>query len=106
MNDEYLPPVVTKLKADLSDFMAGLAQARAAMKAFAAEAHSDMAAASRAAGGNAGFAMVTNMRTVIKKEVEGLGEEVGEQLAEKVVPKFGKAGAEAGMGFMSMFAKM
>lgn len=103
MGDDYLPPVVTKLKADLSDFMAGIIQARAAMREFSRDIHGDMVEASRTAGSGSGFAMITEMKTVIKRETEALGDDIGDALDDKVVPKFAKGGADAGMGFMAAF---
>lgn len=104
--DEYLPPVVTKLKADLSDFLAGIAEARAAMKAFAQDIKSDMLDASRSAGGLSGMAMITEMRTTIKQQTDSLGEELAEGLQEEIIPKMVKGGADAGMGFMQAFTKI
>lgn len=104
--DEYLPPVVTKLKADLSDFLAGIAEARAVMKAFAQGVRDDMLDASRSAGALSGMVMVTEMRTVIKQQTETLGEEMAENFQEKIIPKMAKGGADAGMGFMQAFTKI
>lgn len=104
--DEYLPPVVTKLKADLSDFLAGIAEARVAMKAFAQGVKEDMLDASRSAGSLSGMALVTEMRTVIKQQTETLGEEMAENFQEKIIPKMAKGGADAGMGFMQAFTKI
>ena len=80
--DEYLPPVVTKLKADLSDFVAGITEARALMKAFANDAKADMMEASRAAGSTSGMVMVTEMRKVIKNETDSLGDDIGSMLGD------------------------
>jgi phage-related protein len=103
MGDEYLPPVVTKLKADLSDFMAGIIEARAAMRQFAQDTHADLANATRAAGGEAGFVMITEMRTVIKKQMDGLDDDVEAAFTDQLVPQFAKGGSNAGMGFAAAF---
>lgn len=96
--DEYLPPVVTKLKADLSDFIAGITQARALMKAFATDIKNDMLEASRSAGGLSGMVMVTEMRTVVKEQLKGFGDDVEESIDRDIVPKFDQAGVKAAKG--------
>lgn len=106
MGDEYLPPVVTKLKADLSDFMAGIAEARAAMKAFANDVKADMLDISRSAGALSGMALVTEMRTTIREEMNGLGDEVDDSFQEKIIPKIAKGGSDAGISFMQAFTKV
>lgn len=100
MNEEYLPPVVTKLKADLSDFLAGIAEARAVMKAFVNDVKADMLDVSRSAGSMSGMVMVTEMRKVIKQEMGGLGDDIDSAFPENIVPKFTEGGAKAGLGLI------
>lgn len=97
--EEYLPPVVTKLKADLSDFMAGIAQARAAMKEFAQGTKADMEQASKAAGAQAGMVMVREIKTVIHKETDDVGEGIGDLLN----PGGGKPAEQAGKKMAGSF---
>lgn len=99
--DEYLPPVVTKLKADLSDFVAGITEARALMKAFANDVKADMMEASRAAGSTSGMVMVTEMRKVIRTETDGIGDDVGRALgSESSSGPAAKAGQNVASGFL------
>lgn len=97
--EEYLPPVVTKLKADLSDFMAGILQARAAMKEFAQGTKADMATASKTSGAEIGIVMVRQVRTVIKEE----SDDVGEDLLGMLNPKGGGPADRAGKAAATSF---
>lgn len=98
--DEYLPPVVTKLKADLSDFVAGITEARAIMKAFANDVRADMMEASRAAGSTSGMVMVTEMRKVVKNESDSIGDDIGDVLGGD---SSSRASDKAGQGVAKAF---
>lgn len=101
--DEYLPPVVTKLKADLSDFVAGITEARAVMRSFARDVKADMAEATRSAGALTGTVFVTEVRKAITHETEGIGDDIGDALGMASKGDTSSPAGRAGTSVGSMF---
>lgn len=97
--DEYLPPVVTRLKADWSDLRAALLESAAAMKAWAAAVRADVVDTLHGAGHDAGTAFTKAMKDAMRK---GLDDD--DDLIPKLRNQGMKAGASAGMGFGEMFS--
>lgn len=101
--DEYLPPVVTKLKADLSDFVAGITEARAVMKAFANDVKSDMAEVSRSAGSHVAMPFVSELRKGIEAEAGSVGDDIGDMLGRGARGDNSSPAGKAGASVASMF---
>ena len=99
--DEYLPPVVTRLRGDWSDLRAALLESAAAVKAWAAAVRADVVDTMHGAGRDAGTSFVQAMKDSMRK---GLDDD--EDLIPKLRNQGAKAGASAGSGFAAMFMAM
>lgn len=97
--DEYLPPVVTRLRGDWSDLRATLLESAAAMKAWAAAVRADVVDALQVAGHDAGTAFAKALRESASKEFDGFENE----LIPKLRSQGGKAAASAAESFVSVF---
>lgn len=100
--DEYLPPVVTKLKADLSDLITGFVAAKAMVADFGRYADDTITNGMRNTGRNAGLAFADGLRsTAMGRLAEGFDRDVGGVLGKQAA----RSGAQAGAGMASsMFA--
>lgn len=102
---EYLPPVVTELKADLRDFMSGLATARQEMRAFARGIKDDMRTELADLGGTIGIELAADIKTNFNQELGDLVEDFRDTVAE-AAPEIVKEGAKTGQAFGAGFGSV
>lgn len=101
--NEYLPPVVTRLLADISDLLTGLAEARAAVLAWATDIRSDVDSIMRDAGRDWGKSLGKSFKDEINQTLRGFDQDVDRDFVPQAAKNFVKAGASAGTGFAAAF---
>lgn len=104
--DTYLPPVVTKFLADLSDLAAGVAEAETIVRGFGERVHSNLVSDMDTTGHDAASAFVDEARTVMDRG----GTEVSQSFA-RTVDREGRrvmhqAGRSAAEGFTFGFSEL
>lgn len=99
--NEYLPPVVTQLKADLSDLVAGVAEARALIKSFARGARDDLVEGMRGAAIDAGKMFTVNLKGAVISGSEDFSKSFSDKLTNEAEKTFGKAGSAGGSSLMA-----
>lgn len=101
--DEYLPPVVTRLRADLSDLLTGLAQARVAMLGWAAGVRDDIASTLRDAGRDWGLSFADSFDEATQEHLQKFDRDVDQNFIPRAAQQFAKAGANSGGTFGTSF---
>lgn len=101
--DEYLPPIVTKLKADLSDLVAGLAEARMMVRDFAAGSHKELVDSMTDAGRDGGAIFGNEFKKSAESMLRGVEHQIGDGLTDQSGRLGSRAGTEGGKGFFSSF---
>ena len=102
--EEYLPPVVTKLRADLSDMVRGLLAARVLMREYVRDVRADVVDGLRNAGRDAGLAFLAALRgTMAGGAADDLGKDVRDLVGRESVKAAAQTGAAAGRTFGAAF---
>lgn len=101
--EEYLPPLVTKLKADLSDLVRGLAEARALVRDYAAGSHKDLVDAMADAGRDGGAIFGNEFKKTSAGLMATLDRDVGREVLNESRNIMSNAGREAGRSFSGGF---
>lgn len=104
--EEYLPPIVTKLKADLSDLVRGLAEARAMVRDFAAGSHKELVDAMADAGRDGGALFGNEFKKTSSALMRDLERDVGRDLLNESKKIMSNAGQESGRSFAGSFSGM
>ena len=101
--DEYLPPVVTRLRADLSDLLTGLAQARVAMVAWALGVRDDVQSILRDAGRDWGRAFSESFDGSTEQHLRKFDRDIDQNFIPRAAQQFAKAGVSSGGTFGTSF---
>lgn len=101
--DEYLPPVVTRLRADLSDLMTGLAQSRVAVMAWAAGIRDDVEDVLRNAGRQWSLAFSDSFDESTQEHLRTFERDIDQNFLPRAASSLARAGAESGMEFGTTF---
>jgi hypothetical protein len=101
--DEYLPPVVTKLKGDIRDLVDAIAEAKAAMAAYDKQVQEESVRSSRTTGKTSGNALVEELRRTLRDGQ--LAEQDTAGLRGRIDTAFRKAGKDGAAGLYQEFAK-
>lgn len=101
--EEYLPPIVTKLKGDISDLVAAFAEARALARDFAAGSHKDIVDAMGDAGRDGGAIFGNEFRKSSTAMLRDLERDVGATVRNESRRVMDRAGKDAGESFISSF---
>lgn len=105
--DEYLPPVVTRLKGDWSDLRAAFAESLAAAKAWSASMRAEVVNGLRGAGHEGGLAFADALKATAAKELlDGFDDDIGRNLANQGRKAGQKAGESTAMGLLETFKGM
>lgn len=105
--EDYLPPIVTRLKGDWSDLRAAFLESRAAAKAWAAGIKDDIVSGLRNAGHLGGLAFADALKATAAKELlEGFDEDIGRKLAEQGRKAGQKAGQSTASSLLATFKGM
>lgn len=103
--EEFLPPVVTKLRADLSDMVAGITQARALVRSFADGARADVVGRLRDAGRDAGNAFAAALKASAVADLDGqFARTVASSVTDQATKMGQTAGASTAKSFTSAFS--
>lgn len=104
--NEYLPPVVTKLKADLSDLVKSLAEARVLIKEFAHGVDDDLRTSLHRTVTMTGEGFTTQIRQHFNDEVGKVAHEAGQKFEDESKNAFDNAGKKASGSFTDAFSGM
>lgn len=105
--DEYLPPVVTRLKGDWSDLRAAFAESLAAAKAWSAAMRAEVVNGLRGAGHEGGLAFADALQASAGKTLlDGFDKDVGRNLFEQGRKSALDAGSNAGRTFSMSFSSI
>jgi hypothetical protein len=104
--EEYLPPIVTKLKADLSDLVRGLAEARAMVRDFAAGSHKELVDAMTDAGRDGGAIFGNEFRKSSSRLLHDMDRDIGNTVRDESRKIMSSAGADSGRAFSGSFTGM
>ena len=103
MADEFLPPVVTKLKGDVHDLLDAIAEAKAAMAAYDKQVQDNSVKSAAATGKTSGNALVDELRRAVR---DGrLADQDVEGLTQRFNSAFRKAGADGAASLYQELAK-
>ena len=93
--EDYLPPIVTRLKGDWSDLRAAFLESLAAAKAWSQSMRAEIVDGLRNAGHQGGLAFADALKTTAAKELlEGFDDDIGRKLADQG-RKAGKRGGQS-----------
>jgi len=101
--EEYLPPIVTKLKADLSDLVRGLAEAQIMVREFAAGAHKEIIDVMTDTGRDSGSIFANEFRKNSRNLLRNMEQDVGEAVRTEASRIAADTGRQAGKSFASSF---
>lgn len=104
--EEYLPPVVTKLKADISDLVSGLAAARLAVRQWATDVRSDLTEGMRNAGREASEAFALQLKSESVPHMRKWADDTAEAIGDESERVFSDAGRKAATSFGAAFKGM
>lgn len=104
--EEYLPPVVTKLKADLTDLVTGFAKARALMREWADGVSSDLRSQMKNLGQDLGNGFNLDFRGTLRADIKQTMSDMAEDVAETARDHLQQAGHEGAKAFSSGFSSM
>lgn len=104
--EDYLPPIVTKLKADLSDLVRGLAEARLMVRDFAAESHKELVDAFTDAGRDGGAIFGNEFRKTSSQLLHNMEHDVGREVLNESERIMSNAGRESARSFSGSFSGM
>lgn len=105
--EDYLPPIVTRLKGDWSDLRAAFLESRAAAKAWSAGIRDDIVSGLRNAGHQGGLAFADALKATTAKELlEGFDEDIGEKLRNQARKTAQSAGQSAASSLVATFKGM
>lgn len=101
--NEYLPPVVTQLRADLSDLMTGLVTARAAVIAWATGVRDDVNAILSGAGREWGDSFGESFDQATKEHLRRFDRDLDQNFVPRAAANMARAGARSGAEFGTSF---
>ncbi len=101
--EEYLPPVVTKLKGDISDLVMAFAEARTAGRGFARGIREDLQAEMGDVGRASGGSFSIEMERETRKGLGNLADDIVPEFAGETAEAMGEIGRNSASSFASAF---